>query len=216
MDALIRVLLVDDHPHTRAGVRMSLEEDGFAVVGEAADGGKAVALAQELRPDVCVIDVHMPGGNGPDAVEAILAAMPETTCVMLTASPDDADLFASLRAGAVGYLLKDIDPDRLAPALKGALNGEAALPRALTARLIDEFRTKGQRRVALPGRAAVDLTDRELAVLGALREGQTTKQIAEVLGVAQVTVRSYIHTLLKKLRVPDRAAAVALFEDVES
>jgi two-component system, NarL family, nitrate/nitrite response regulator NarL len=212
---LISVLLVDDHPPTRAGVRLSLEEHDFDVVGEAADGPRAVAMAVALRPDVCLIDVHMPAGGGAEAVEHILASVPETACVMLTASKEDKDLFASLRAGAVGYLLKDIDPDRLALALRGALNGEAAMPRVLVTRLVDEFRVRGQRRVALPGRKAVDLTERELEVLRGLRDGRSTKEIADALGVAQVTVRSYIHTLLKKLRVPDRAAAVALFEDIE-
>ncbi|HEX2175164.1 MAG TPA: response regulator transcription factor [Nocardioidaceae bacterium] len=212
MEPLIRVLLADDHAHIRAGVRLSLEQEGFEVVGEAATGEQAVVLARETRPDVCLVDVHMPGGGGAEAVAQILADMPETACVMLTASQDDVDLFASLRAGAVGYLLKDIDPDGLAPALRGVLKGEAAVPRLLVARLIDELRAKNIRRVALPGRRAVDLTEREAAVLQGLRDGKSTKEIAASLGVASVTVRNYIHTLLKKLRVPDRESAVALFE----
>lgn len=213
MEELTRVLIADDHPPTRAGVRLAVEEDsGFVVVGEAATGRRLVELAVELEPDVCLIDMNMPGGNGVSAVEAITSRVPSAACVMLTASRDDADLFAALRAGAIGYLLKDIDPDRLPAALRGALRGEAALPRVLVTRLVDEFRGRGQRRIALPGRKAVDLTERELAVLEGLREGASTKQISERLGIAQVTVRSYVHTLLKKLRVPDRDAAVRLLD----
>ena len=215
MDELIRVLLADDHPPTRAGIRFSLEADGFLVVAEAPNGRRAVELAAELRPDVCLIDVSMPGGDGPEAVEAITAQVPETTCVMLTASRDDDDLFAALRAGAVGYLVKDIEPDRLGDALRGALRGEAAMPRALVARLVDEFRSRGRRRLALPGRRAVDLTDRELVVLQGLADGKTTKEIADSLSLAPVTVRSYVHSLLKKLRVSDRRTAVELFNQRE-
>lgn len=211
----MRVILADDHAPTRAGVRISLEEAGFDVVGEAPTGRQAVELAVDLQPDICLLDVHMPGGNGVWAVEEIASKVPEATCVMLTVSRDDDDLFAALRAGAVGYLLKDIDPERLPEALHGAVRGEAALPRALVTRLVDEFRGRGQRRVALPGRKAVDLTERELVVLRGLREGRTTNEIAESLGVAPVTIRSYVHTLLKKLRVPDRASAVRLFEEAE-
>jgi DNA-binding NarL/FixJ family response regulator len=213
VEPLIRVLVVDDHPPTRAGIGMSLEADGFAVVGEASSAAEAIALAGELLPDVCVVDVNMPGGKGAEAVRGIRTKAPAAVCVMLTASRDDDDLFASLRAGAVGYLLKDIDPDRLADALRAALRGEAALPRVLVTRLVEELRGKPQRRISLPGRKSVELTEREVAVLQGLRDGKTTKALAEELGVAPVTVRSYVHSLLRKLRVPDRAAAVALFED---
>ncbi len=213
MDELIRVLIADDHPPTRAGLRLALEDGGFEVVGEARSGRQAVELAAETRPDVCVLDVRMPDGDGVAAVEGILAASPGSACVMLTSSFDDEDLFAALRAGAVGYLLKDVDPDRLPGALRGVLRGEAALPRALVMRLVDEIRGRARRRVALPGRKAVDLTEREAEVLRGLRDGKTTKELADALGVSSVTVRTHVHTLLKKLRVPDRQAAVRLFDD---
>lgn len=213
MADVIRVLIADDHPPTRAGVRMALEGSGFEIVAEARTGQQAIALATETRPDLCVLDIRMPGGDGVAAVEGISAVLPEAACVMLTSSSDDEHLFAALRAGAVGYLMKDIDPDRLPDALRGALRGEAALPRRLVARLVDEFRGRRQRRIALPGRKAVDLTEREAEVLEGLREGRTTKELADSLGVSPVTVRTYVHTLLKKLRVPDREAAVRLFDD---
>jgi two-component system, NarL family, nitrate/nitrite response regulator NarL len=208
VEPLIRVLVVDDHPPTRAGIGMSLEADGFAVVGEASSAAEAIALAGELLPDVCVVDVNMPGGKGAEAVRGIRTKAPAAVCVMLTAVS-----MTQTAAGAVGYLLKDIDPDRLADALRAALRGEAALPRVLVTRLVEELRGKPQRRISLPGRKSVELTEREVAVLQGLRDGKTTKALAEELGVAPVTVRSYVHSLLRKLRVPDRAAAVALFED---
>jgi two-component system, NarL family, nitrate/nitrite response regulator NarL len=211
VEPLIRVVIADDHPPTREGVRLSLEEDGFEVIGQAANGPQLVEQAVALQPDVCVVDVNMPGGGGVVAVQQLMSRLPDMTCVMLTASRNDDDLFAALRAGAIGYLLKDIDPDRLGEALRGALRGEAPLPPALVTRLVREFRTKQTRRIVLPDRT-VELTERELEVLEGLRAGKRTKELAEELGVAQVTVRSYVHTLLKKLRVPDREAAVRLVE----
>jgi two-component system, NarL family, nitrate/nitrite response regulator NarL len=213
---LIRVLIADDHGPTRLGVRMSLEERGFSVVAEAVNGAQAVELAVEHVPDVCLLDINMPGGDGVSAVSDIRAEVPDVACVMLTASTDDEDLFAALRAGALGFLQKDMDPDRLPDALLGVLNGEAALPRALVTRLVEEFRGKGDRRIALPGRKAVDLTERELVVLQGLRDGLSTRELADSLGISPGTVRTYVHTLLKKLRVPDREAAVRLFDGTSS
>jgi DNA-binding NarL/FixJ family response regulator len=133
---------------------------------------------------------------------------------MLTVSRDDADLFDALRAGALGYLLKDTDPDRLPYALKGVLEGEAALPRALVARVIDEFRERGRRRrLPLAKQRGVELTGREWEVLELMREDLTTAEIAERLFISQVTVRSHIAAVLKKLRVPDRKAALKLLDE---
>jgi DNA-binding NarL/FixJ family response regulator len=209
----VTVLIADDHPPTRAGVRDALESSGFAVVAEARTGVEATELALEHEPDICLLDIHMPRGSGVDATAKITAALPDTTVVMLTVSRDDDDLFSALRAGAVGYLLKDMGPVQLPNALAAAVRGEAALPRTLVNRLVDEFRGRGLRRVTLPGRKPVDLSGREWDVLEGMREELTTAQIAERLSIAPVTVRSHIHTLLRKLRVPDRDAAVRLFED---
>ena len=122
MDERLRVVIADDHAPTRAGVRQALEADGCQVLAALPDGPKAVAAALELRPDVCLLDIHMPGG-GVQAAAQITAALPETSVVMLTASRDDDDLFDALRAGASGYLLKDMDPDRLGAALRGVMAG---------------------------------------------------------------------------------------------
>jgi DNA-binding NarL/FixJ family response regulator len=208
----MRVLIADDHPPTRAGVRLSLESSGrFEVCGEASAAAPAVEAAALLRPDVALLDIHMPG-SGINAAREIAVACPEAAVVMLTVSRDDADLFAALRAGARGYLLKDIDPDRLANALEGVMNGEAALPRGLVARLIDEFRDREQRRGRREGPLG-QLTDREWETLDLMRQGLSTNEIAARLSVTPVTVRTHVSAILRKLQVGTRADAVRLMAD---
>jgi len=210
----LRVVIADDHVPTRAGVRGALEDGGFIVCAEASSGPAAVRAALEHDPDVCLLDVHMPGGNGIAAAGEIAEALPNTQVVMLTASQDDDDLFDALRAGASGYLLKDTDPDRLPHALRGVLSGEAALPRTLVAKVIEEFRGRGRRRrLPLLRRLNVDLTDREWEVLEQLRDELSTREIAERLQISEVTVRRHVQTVLKKLQVKDRASAVRLLEE---
>ena len=208
----IRVLVADDHPPTRAGVRIALERGGFVVCAEAPDGASAIAAARRERPDVCLLDIHMPG-DGIRAAETIARELPETAVVMLTVSRSDADLFDALRVGACGYLLKDIDPARLPLALYGVLNGEAALPRRLVALLIEEFRERRRRRrIPLGGRRSVELTDREWEVLDLMREGLSTDEIGGRLFISPVTVRTHVAAILRKLQVPTREAAVALLD----
>ena len=215
MSGCVRVVIADDHAALRAGIRRSLEADGFDVCGEAGDGPGAVALAEAQRPAVCLLDVHMPGG-GVRAAEQIAERVPETAVVMLTVSRDDGDLFGALRAGASGYLLKDIDPDRLGHAVRGVLSGEAAVPRELMARVIDEFRTGGRRRrLPLAGGRGAEMTSREWEVLDLVAKQATTADIAQQLGVSPVTVRRHVSAVLGKLEVTDRAAAVRLVEAAE-
>lgn len=209
----ISVVVADDHASVRLAVRAALEVDGFAVVADVDSGPAAVRAVLEHRPAVCVLDVHMPGGGGIEAAEELSRLAPETAVVMLTASADDDDLFAALAAGAKGYLLKDVDPDRLGAALRGVLAGEAALPRALAARVMASFAEAPQRaprRTALPG-----LTARESEVLDLMVAGLSTEQIAARLYVGQVTVRTHVSNVLKKLKVSDREAAVRLARDVD-
>ena len=208
----LRVTIADDHPPTRAGVRRALEEAGWNVCAEAPDAHTAIDNALKHRPDVVLLDIHMPGG-GVTAAEKISSALPETSVVMLTVSRNDGDLFSALRAGASGYLLKDIDPDRLPLALEGVLRGEAALPRNLVARLMEEFRGRGRRRMTLPNRQAVGLTSREWEVLEQMGEGLKTNEIAERLQVSAVTVRTHVSAILRKLHVKDRAEAVKLLAE---
>ena len=201
----LTVVVADDHAPTRMGVRLSLEDDGFAVVAEASTAPTAVAAALEHRPDVVLLDVHMPG-SGIAAARTLAGELPSAAVVMLTVSRDDEDLFEALRAGARGYLLKDIDPDRLPHALRGVLNGEAALPRNLVARLVDEFRGRDR----APVRPDAALSSREWQVMDGLVRGLSTKEIARELYVAPVTVRTHVAAVLKKLGVDSREAAVKL------
>jgi DNA-binding NarL/FixJ family response regulator len=191
-------------------VRLSLEEAGMAIVAEVATAQAAVDAAVEERPDIALLDIHMPG-SGIVAAREITHRAPATAVVMLTVSRDDADLFQALSAGARGYLLKDTDPDRLPLALQGVLDGEAALPRALTARLVADFQQRERSAVRRHG-AFGKLTEREWEILGLLHAGSDTRQIAAELFVSPVTVRSHVSAILRKLQVPDRQAAVDLLE----
>jgi DNA-binding NarL/FixJ family response regulator len=208
----IRVLVADDHPPTREGVRVALARDGIEVVAEAADAASAIEAAEREHPDICLLETRIPG-SGIAATEQIARRVPETTVVMFTSSRDDADLFDSLRAGADGYLLKDIDPERLPIALRAVLRGEAALPRRLVSRLIEEFRERGRRRVRAASGSRVELTAREWEVLELMRSGMSTAQIARRLFISEVTVRSHIAAVLHKLGVPNRASALRLLEE---
>jgi len=204
---VIRVLVADDHAPTRVGVRASLGVEGFEVVGEASNARSAIKLAVELQPDVCLLDVHMPGG-GIAAADEISRALPNCAVVMLTYSREDDDLFDSLRAGARGYLLKDMDPDRIGPALRGVLAGEAALPRSLVSRVLEEFQGRSRRKLFVKAQRPTQLTSREWEIMELLRAGLSTEEVAKRLFVAPGTVRVHVSSVLKKLRVPDRAAAI--------
>lgn len=205
--------MADDHPPLRASVRRALEEHGFEVCFEAANAADSVAGAEQERPDACVLDVHMPG-NGIAAAAEIAARLPETVIVMLTVSDSDEDLFDALRAGAQGYLLKDMDPARLPLALEGVLAGEAALPRALVARVLDEFRARRRRRrLLLPGGRGATLTDREWETLELLAGGLSTAEAAARLLVAPVTVRRHAASIVKKLNVSDRRSLLQLLRE---
>jgi DNA-binding NarL/FixJ family response regulator len=205
----LRVVIADDHPPTRRGVRVALEGHGFLVCAEEASAPAAVAAALRERPDVVLLDVHMPGG-GVEAAAEITAAVPETTVVMLTVSRNDADLFEALKAGARGYLLKDLDPARLPLALSAVLEGEVAIPRSLVGLVVDEFRRRSGGGAALTRREVGDLTSREWEVLDCLRSGLSTSQIAKRLFVSEVTVRRHTGSILRKLNVSSREEAVRL------
>ena len=210
MSEPLRVVLADDHAPTRASVREALEEQGCQVAAEAATAEEALAAAKQHRPDVCLLDIHMPG-SGIVAAADITRRLPGTAVVMLTASADDDDLFNALRAGASGYLLKEMDPDRIGSALRSVLAGEAVLPRWLVRQMAETLRPPRRRRITLPGRPKpVELTDKEAEVLDLMGEGLSTEEIARRLFVAQVTVRTHIRAILRKLRVTDRASAVRM------
>ena len=213
----VRVLVADDHAPMRREIAETLEESGrFSLVAEAADSPSAVQAAVTAKPDLCLLDIRMPG-NGLAAAWEITARLPQTRVVMLTVSRNDNDLFAALRAGASGYLLKDVDIDRLLEALDGVMVDEPAISPELVARLVAEFRDRGARRrsVLVSPPQGEPLTSREWQVLDLLRKDMTTAAIARELVLSQATVRSHVAAILRKLRVPDRAAAVQLLAQGE-
>jgi DNA-binding NarL/FixJ family response regulator len=210
----VRVVIADDHVPTREDIRRALERDPrFEVVAEAPDAFGAIEAAIRERPDLCLLDINMPGG-GVAATWEISARLPQVKIVMLTVSEDERSLFAALRAGASGYLLKDIDPRRLPAALADVLRGEAAIPRSLVSQLIREFRDRApRRRDVMAEGAEAPLTSREWQVLDLLRHGLGTAQIAHRLVLSPITVRTHVNSILRKLRAPDRETLVRRLED---
>ena len=208
-----RILIADAGATTRAGIRMALEGHGFMVCAEPSDFAAAVEAAARERPDVCLIDVTLAGG-GIAAAEQIAQDAPGTTIVMLSASPNEDDLFASVLAGARGFLPKDMDPARLPPALRGVMDGEAAVPRALVGRVLEEFRARDRgRHSAELSRLGVELTVRESQILELLDRELTTSQIADRLAISSVTVRRHVSEILRKLDAPSREAALQIVRD---
>ncbi len=195
---------------TRLGVRRALERAGVHVVEEAADAAAAVLAVRASQPDVCLLDVQLPGG-AIAAAGKIAAAVPATRIVMLSDRGDEDDLLAALRVGASGCLFKDIGPLALGRAVHGALAGEAPLPRILTARVIDEVRQlRGERRTRTAEGDWITLSGRESEVLDLMHRELTTREIAERLGISSVTVRRYVSDTVRRLGVRDRDAALRL------
>jgi DNA-binding NarL/FixJ family response regulator len=207
------IVIADDHQVTRLGVRMALMRGGFQVVGEATDCESTVSTVLRELPDVCLVDVYMSGG-GIETARRLAEAAPATSVVMLTVSTNTEDLLAALRAGAVGYLPKNTSPDRLPAALCGVLKGEAALPRTLVGRVLQEFRAFAVgAAVTNPVRVGdVQLTPRESEILRMLGSGLTTVEVAEILSLSPVTVRRHISAGVAKLGVADRDAAIRAIE----
>jgi len=212
----VTVVLGDDQDATRAGVRRALAPHGFRIVAEAENAADAVSAVQRHRPDICMLEVRMPG-NGIEAARRISEELPETKIVMLTSSERHEDLVAALRAGADGYLLKTTSADRLPYAIRGVLRGEAALPREMATGLIREFQDHGRKQRVLLSVSGhrVELTAREFEVLERLRRRETTSQVAGHLGIADVTVRRHVSAILHKLGTPDRSSALALLDREE-
>lgn len=210
MSSALRVLVAHHHAATRAGVHESLEGAEFLIVGEAADTNGAVELARRERPDVCLLDPELPG-NGIKAAEEITSTMPGTSVVMLSRCDRTGGLLDALRAGAVGYLLLETDPERLPHALRGVISGEAAIPRRLVARLIEEFRARESRRVvSIVDGPAAELTSREWEIVEMLRDGLSTAQVADRLLLSPVTVRRHISRVAQKLGADDRRSLLSL------
>ena len=203
----IAVLIADDQALVRAGFRMILEaEDDFSVVGEAADGREAVDAVQRLRPDVVLMDVRMPELDGIAATRALLAGDGSTKVVMLTTFDLDEYVYGALRAGASGFLLKDVPPEQLVDGIRAVASGDALLSPSVTRRLIDEFVRRPRRR--RDDRRLDDLTPRELDVLQLLAQGLSNAEIAAKLVLGETTVKTHVAHVLTKLAVRDRVQAV--------
>ena len=211
MKATPRVLIADDHEVMRAGVRDALERGGCEVVAEADTAYVAVDLALRVRPDACLLDIAMPG-SGLWAVQEILVLAPHVRCIMLTVSDSSEDLFRALEAGAAGYLLKDVAPERIPEAVRSALRGETVLSGQLTARVVAALNSTGTSTEQVTNALGrpVTFTTREADVLELLVSGATTAEIAEQLFVRQITVRRHIADAMHKLHVASRTEAVAL------
>ena len=196
----IRVLLIDDHAAVRAGLRALLEtESDLEVVGEAAGGIPAISLARKLRPDVVLTDLLLPDVGGVAVTQIIRAELPDTQVVVLTSvSEEDASVVRAVRAGAIGYVLKDAETDVLVQTIRSAAEGQAHLSPRAAARLMREMRSP---------RNEVPLTERERQVLREVATGRTNKQIARSLHIAETTVKSHVRAILDKLGVRSRTQA---------
>jgi NarL family two-component system response regulator LiaR len=198
----VTILVADDHPVVRQGLRTFLAtQEDLDVVGEAATCTEAAERAAELRPDVVLLDLVMPGGDGIEAARKIRVASPDSKVIVLTSYPDDATVLPALEAGAAGYLLKDVEPQELADGVRRVHRGESLLHPAVAPRVIRE--------AVGPGTASASeaLTPRELDVLRLLARGLPNKLIARELGIAERTVKTHVSSILAKLGVTDRTQA---------
>jgi two-component system response regulator DevR len=203
----LRIMLVDDHEVVRLGLKALLQRyPTFEVIAEAGNAEEAIARAQQYRPDVVVMDIRLPGKNGIEATRAIKAALPETEIIILTSFAEDEMLFEAIRAGATGYVLKQIGSDDLVRALEAVGRGEALLDPRLTRRVFDRVRDAER---AAEGSVFSELTEQELRVLGLIAEGKANKEIARLMHLSNGTVRNYVSSLMNKLGVGNRAEAAA-------
>lgn len=203
----LRVLLVDDHNLFRSGVKALLaRQPDFEVVGEAADGLEGLKRARQLKPDVVLLDLHMPGLTGREVVKGMVEELPETRVLMLTVSEDAEDLIETLRAGARGYLLKNIDAEFLVDSIRRAAAGEAVMSPQMTAKLVSELRgpVRGQS-AAAPDKET--LSPRERGILALLARGASNKEIAREIRLAESTVKIHVQSILRKLRLSSRVQA---------
>ncbi len=204
----IRVLIVDDHTLFRKGLISLLQEQkGITVVGEARDGEEGIRLARTLKPDVILMDVQMPNRNGIQATEAIREFLPEARIIMLTVSEQDEDLFSAVKAGARGYLIKNVEPEQLIEAIHRLIQGEAVVTHSMASRLLTEFSNIAKKIDAPRGPGLNPLTAREKEILQLLAKGDTNKEIANTLCISEHTVKIHLKHILKKLHMNNRLQA---------
>jgi two-component system nitrate/nitrite response regulator NarL len=209
--ANIRVMVVDDHTLFRRGLIALLGADGrFEVVGEAADAGQAQRVAAECAPQVILLDNHLPGVRGVDALPALAEAAPLARILMLTMSEDEHDLAAALRGGAAGYLLKTTDGEELGQAIVRALRGESSISAAMTAKLAAAFRSEGTAAAAPAPDALAELSPREREILELVARGDSNKAIARALAIGETTVKAHVQHILRKLNLSSRVQAAVV------
>jgi len=215
----IRILVVDDHTLFRRGLTALLQRDlQFEVVGDAGDASQAQRRAAELKPDLILLDNHLPGVSGVDALPALIDAVPGVRVLMLTVSEDERDLSAALRAGACGYLLKTVEGDALSAAIRRVMRGENVIAEEMTGKLVAAYRdaAAAQPRSApvlepAPAASRLDvLSQRELDILRGIARGQGNKEIARTLGIAETTVKIHVQHILRKLDVSSRVHAAVI------
>ena len=209
MAEAIRVLIADDHERFRRGLKMVLEaEDGMEVVAEAGDGAEAVKRVGEFAPDVILMDVRMPNTNGIEATRTIREAFPATRIIMLTVSDDEDDLFDAVKAGANGYLLKEVSIEEVADAVRAVVQGQSLISPSMAAKLISEFGTLARKADDEPDAAfSQGLTDRELEVLKRVATGMANEAIASELDISPTAVRNHVANILVKLQLRSRIEA---------
>lgn len=203
----IRVLIIDDHTLFRSGIRLLLQrQSGFEVVGEAGDGLEGVKLAKRLKPDVILLDLHMPGIGGLEALQLLQEELPQTQVVMLTVSEDAEDLLEALRFGARGYLLKNIDTDFLLDSIKRAAAGESVMSAQMATRLADAMRAP-QKSLKAAVAESNKLSPREAEIIVMLAGGASNKEIARTLTLSESTVKIHVQGILRKLNLASRVQA---------
>jgi DNA-binding NarL/FixJ family response regulator len=207
----IRVLIADDHERFRRGLRMVLEaEDSIEVVAEAADGAEAVSKVEELAPDVVLMDVRMPNQNGIDATRTIREIFPSTRIIMLTVSDEEDDLFDAVKAGANGYLLKEVSIEEVADAVRAVVQGQSLISPSMAAKLITEFGSLARRAQESDMAPSPRLSDRELEVLKRVATGMSNEEIAAELGLSTPAVRNHVANILVKLQLRSRIESALL------
>jgi DNA-binding NarL/FixJ family response regulator len=205
----LKVIIADDHALFRRGLEMVLEkEPDIEVVGEAHDGEQAVERAQALMPDVMLMDVRMPRGSGIEATQKIKELMPHVKILMLTHSDDEADLYESIKAGASGYLLKEVSTEEVADAVRSVWQGHSRISPAMASKLLNEFQTLTKRADERQPLAPPRLTERELQVLRLVAKGLGNRDIATQLYISENTVKNHIRNILEKLQLHSRMEAV--------
>ncbi|MDQ7072305.1 MAG: response regulator transcription factor [Gammaproteobacteria bacterium] len=202
----IRILLVDDHSLFRSGIKSLLESQvGFEVIGEASNGLDGVKRAKQLKPDVILLDLHMPGTSGLEALQMLTEEVPNTITLMLTVSEDAQDLMQALRSGAQGYLLKNIEVDFLVESIHRAIAGDSVMSPQMSVALIDAVRQPVVKQQ--PEKQTVKLTPRESEIIVMLAQGESNKSIARTLDLAESTVKIHVQGILRKLKISSRVQA---------